>query len=146
MATAELVDRQLDLYCHQAGAIRSGNESLASLEPVLNLALAALESIRGEAKRWIESVGRKLNSPSDQAIAHSAKYKEWLSASEELVPLVRSKREELDRADNFLDEYKRVALMSLDATKINASLDSLKQGRGMSHAAAMDELRTRLRP
>ena len=121
----------------------------AQLEDAIELMLSLLRSLRRHNERWAAHVQDVPGGFSwDNARKFAELYRKWHGVSQRTLDLVDLGEAEgfvVQAADQLREKSRQVALMPLDIDRVQHSIDSLEQGRGIPFAQAMDELRDHLR-
>ncbi|HEX7448743.1 MAG TPA: hypothetical protein VF306_14420 [Pirellulales bacterium] len=119
-----------------------------ALEQVIDFGLALLGRIEKENDRWAAEIeAGRVEFTWDASEAFAQRYRQWREMSDRLLRAIRKCEDSgcsAERAQELKDACRRVSLMALDTQRTRRSIESLEAGRGVPHAEAIDELRTRM--
>lgn len=152
----QFIERQVNDYAAGIGTVghswKTADEQAMlcwNVQDALSLGLTVLENIRRRHRLWMEKVdaGTFTFNPED-ARGLASQFQQWLKAGRAVIGLLEECEKGgyvVERAGEFREACREVALMSTDIDRVQASVASLDEGRGIPETQALDELRNRLR-
>lgn len=149
----DFLQEQLDLYGEQSGGLEPclvppADAACRSLEQVIDFGLGLLARIQKENDRWaadIEAGAIEFSWEASEAFAQ--RYRQWREMSDRILRAAKKCEDSgcsVERAQELKDAFRKVSLMALNTQRTRRSIESLEAGRGVPHAEAIDELRTRM--
>jgi hypothetical protein len=110
--------------------------------------LSVLESLRRLTAEWAEATRKRpaVEFSWDIPDRFAEVYRRWQEFGGKMVEVVRAFEAlgyAVEGADDLRNECREVSLMSLDIPRVRQSIDSLREGDGITLQQAMDELRHR---
>ncbi len=113
-------------------------------EDALRFGLSVLESLRRLIAQWADQTRNRPAAEFSWAIPErlAAVYRHWQEVSGTMLELVRAFEElgyTIEGAGPLREAYREVSLMSLDIPRVRQSIESLREGRGITLQQAMDE-------
>lgn len=153
MATVpELFRKPFDLFGDHAEAWKPAHvEAMRcrDVEQAVRFGLFILDDIQRQNARWAEDVRAGAEPFSwDMAERFAAGYRWWLERSRLLLDAISDCQRagfEVEGAPRLREKHQEISLLPLDISQVQRSIESLEQGRGISHTEAMYALRNPVR-
>lgn len=147
------LNAQIDLYAAQSEAADSGfavvpTANCDDVEDAIALGLATFASLRRHSQSWAADAALgKVEFSWDVSRGFAEQFQRWKAMTAVLLRVIdrcKVRRHEITGEGELRSAFKDVSLMPLDVDRMRAAYESLQEGKGISHAEAMNELRHRL--
>lgn len=154
ISAPDFLKGQLDLYGEQSGelvpCVVPHAEAMAcrAVEHVVDFGLGLLARIQKENERWAADVeAGSVEFSWDASEVFAQRYRQWKEMSARILRAIKTCEEShhsFEQVQAFREAYRKVSLMALDTERTRSSIESLQAGRGVRHAEAIHELRSRM--
>ena len=144
----ELLRGPFDLYGDHAEGWKPAHAEgmrCGDVEQAVRFGLFIIDDLQQQNSRWAEDVRRRAESFSwDMAERFAAGYQWWLERGRLVLDTISQCERagfDVEGAARFREKYREISLLPLDIAQVRRSIESLEQGRGISHTQAMYALR-----